>query len=416
MKEKPRIFGSMINIRQILICTVFILFAKLSIATEAEIAITALNDNPDPVYENGSLTYTIWIYNHGPDDATDVSVTDTLPDGVTFVSANSSIGSCSGTSSIICYLGTVIKGTNGKAKIDISVIHNSTCTLVNTASVTSGVSDPYLYNNSMTSVTAVKSALCNNSDLSVTVTDSTDPVSEDGNITYIINVENKGPDDATGVILKDFTEGATVFDLVSVTSFGGNCYYPACYGLGCLFIDWEPQRITCEIDTLYSGSSGTIELIISPPSGGTYINTADVTSDVFDPDYNNNSDTEKTTVESDGYYESGSDSGCFIATAAYGSLIEPHVRILRNFRDKYLLNNALGKGFVKVYYKYSPPIANFISKHYNLRAIVRLFLLPVVVISWIALKIGPVFTVTSMLFFISCFIGLVWFRRRYNEQ
>lgn len=109
------------------------------------------------------------------------------------------------------------------------------------------------------------------------------------------------------------------------------------------------------------------------------------------------------------------DVGCFIATAAYGSLMEPHVKILRDFRDKILLNNSLGKGFVKTYYTYSPPIADFISQRDNLRAIVGLNLLPVVGISWIALKIGPVLTVALMLFFISCFIGIVWFRRRYNE-
>jgi hypothetical protein len=107
--------------------------------------------------------------------------------------------------------------------------------------------------------------------------------------------------------------------------------------------------------------------------------------------------------------------GCFIATAAYGSLIEPHVMILRNFRDKILLTNSLGKGFVKAYYTYSPPIADFISKYDNLRAFVRLSLLPVVGVSWIALKIGPVLTLALMLLFISCFIGIIWFRRTYNE-
>ena len=228
-------------IRSGIIAIVFILFAKLALATSANIAITALNDNPDPVYENGSLTSTIWIYNYGPDDATGVSVTDILPDGVSFVSSNTSQGSCSGTSNVICNLGTVIKGTNGQARIDISVTHNSTCTLVNNASITSDVSDPYLYDNSETSITAVKGPSCSNSDLSVTVTDSTDPVAEDGNITYIITVENKGPDDATDVILEDNTAEATIHDLVSVTSTVGTCYYPTCVGIACFYNLLEPQ-------------------------------------------------------------------------------------------------------------------------------------------------------------------------------
>lgn len=408
-----------IMLRSGIITIVFILFARLALATSANIAITALNDNPDPVFENGSLTYTIWVYNYGPDDATDVCVTDNLPDGVTFVSATPSQGSCSGTSSVVCNLGTVIEGTGGQARIDISVTHNATCTLVNTASVTGSVPDPYLDNNSASSVTAVKSPLCNNSDLCVTVTDSTDPVAEDDNITYIITVENKGPDDATGVILHDRTEGATIFDLVSVTSSIGTCSYPTCYGLGCLFIDWEPQRITCEIAYLSSGYTGTIELVISPPNDGKYTNTVSVTSEVFDPDYSNNSAVEETTVESADYYEGGGGGGggggCFIATAAYGSLMEPHVKILSAFRDQFLLGNTVGKNVVGLYNTYSPPMADFIAKHDVLRAMVRISLLPVVGVSWIVLKIGPASTVALMLIFIFCFIELVWFRRRYKK-
>jgi len=118
-----------------------------------------------------------------------------------------------------------------------------------------------------------------------------------------------------------------------------------------------------------------------------------------------------TTVSSD-----GDSSGCFIATAAYGSLLEPHVKILRDFRDRFLLGNTLGKNFVHLYYTYSPPVANFIAKHDSLRATVRVCLLPVVSVSWVALKIGFVSTAALMLILISCFVGLVRFRRRCKEQ
>ena len=111
----------------------------------------------------------------------------------------------------------------------------------------------------------------------------------------------------------------------------------------------------------------------------------------------------------------GGGGGCFIATAAYGSLMEPHVKILREFRDHFLIVKSIGKGFVRLYYAYSPPIAEFIAKHDSLRAMVRISLLPVVGVSWVALKIGPVSTVALMLIFISCFVGLVSFRRRYKE-
>lgn len=84
----------------------------------------------------------------------------------------------------------------------------------------------------------------------------------------------------------------------------------------------------------------------------------------------------------------GSGGGCFIATAAYGSLMESHVRILCDFRDRFLLTNGFGKTFVHVYYKYSPPVADFIEKNDILRAMVRASLLPLVLFSWFFLKIG----------------------------
>jgi hypothetical protein len=95
--------------------------------------------------------------------------------------------------------------------------------------------------------------------------------------------------------------------------------------------------------------------------------------------------------------------------------MEPHVMILRDFRDRFLLHSSVGKRFISLYYTYSPPIANFIAKHVSLRAMVRISLLPVVGISWIALKIGPLSTVALMLIFMSCFVGIIWFRWKYKE-
>ncbi len=101
-----------------------------------------------------------------------------------------------------------------------------------------------------------------------------------------------------------------------------------------------------------------------------------------------------TAVESNGYESArsvsvivtfaptggggGGGGGCFIATAAYGSYEAPYVKILREFRDEYLLSNSLGSYFVKFYYRVSPPIADFIRESERLRAGVRLLLLPLI--------------------------------------
>ncbi|MDK9699042.1 MAG: prepilin-type N-terminal cleavage/methylation domain-containing protein [bacterium] len=69
-------------------------------------------------------------------------------------------------------------------------------------------------------------------------------------------------------------------------------------------------------------------------------------------------------------------SGCFIATAAYGSAWEPHVNTLRKFRDNYLSGTTMGDRFIVQYQTYGPKIATFINKNPVWKPIVRGALTP----------------------------------------
>ena len=69
---------------------------------------------------------------------------------------------------------------------------------------------------------------------------------------------------------------------------------------------------------------------------------------------------------------------CFIATAAYGTEFAPEIRVLQDFRDKYLLRKSAGRFFVETYYRISPPIADFIEKSESLKRLVRIALAPIV--------------------------------------
>lgn len=96
-------------------------------------------------------------------------------------------------------------------------------------------------------------------------------------------------------------------------------------------------------------------------------------------------------------------SGCFIATAAYGSLLEPQVQLLRDFRDRYLIISQPGRVFLDLYYSYSPPVARFIADSDILRFLVRWSLLPLVLMSWMSLTIGLLPTI----FIFSLSAGLI---------
>lgn len=62
---------------------------------------------------------------------------------------------------------------------------------------------------------------------------------------------------------------------------------------------------------------------------------------------------------------------CFIATAAYGTPKAEEIDQLRDFRDEVLLENGIGKVFVACYYRFSPPIAEWVSRSERRKRVVR---------------------------------------------
>jgi len=80
--------------------------------------------------------------------------------------------------------------------------------------------------------------------------------------------------------------------------------------------------------------------------------------------------------------------GCFIATAAYGTPTAEQIDVLREFRDVVLLKSTTGSRFVVLYYRLSPPIANFIARSDLLRTLVRELLVDPIV--WIVEATGDI--------------------------
>ncbi len=127
----------------------------------ADLAITK-SGAPNPVVSGNRLTYTLTITNNGPQDATDVTVTDQLSNSLHFNSVTSTQGTCSRSTTapkdgtITCSLGNLANGA--KASIMIVVTTTTPGALTNTAKVSGDQTDPNPANNSATATTTVLGA------------------------------------------------------------------------------------------------------------------------------------------------------------------------------------------------------------------------------------------------------------------
>jgi uncharacterized repeat protein (TIGR01451 family) len=234
--------------------------ATTTVNTSADMSVTK-TDSPDPVTAGTDLTYTITATNNGPSKSGgDVTVTDAVPAGTTFVSATPSQGSCSGTTTVTCNLGGL---TNGASATITVIVHvdpsvEDGATISNTASVSAPADDPSSENNSATEDTDVVTS----ADVSLTKEAAPDPVTAGTDLTYTITATNDGPSDAQDVKVTDPLPARTSF--VSVTPSQGSCS--------------GTTTVTCELGTLADGASATITIVVhvdpATPGGTVITNTA----------------------------------------------------------------------------------------------------------------------------------------------
>jgi len=92
------------------------------------------------------------------------------------------------------------------------------------------------------------------------------------------------------------------------------------------------------------------------------------------------------------------------------------IEILREFIDGCPLTNPVGRALTDIYYRSSPPMADFITEHPSLKPIVRIGLLPAVVVSTVAIKITPTekVTIIGLVALISVILA-VWLIRRLSR-
>ncbi len=147
-----------------------------------------------------------------------------------------------------------------------------------------------------------------------------------------------------------------------------------------------PEGINCGPSCQARYSYGTVVTLTATPDSGSYfsgwsydcysgtvtMNVNHICTATFSS-YSSGSGSGGSGGGGDYYY-----GGCFIATAAYGSSVDPHVKILSDFHDKYFTTSRAGKALTDFYHHYAPPIADFISRHGAARIAVRVALTPAV--------------------------------------
>ncbi|HEX4946654.1 MAG TPA: FG-GAP-like repeat-containing protein [Blastocatellia bacterium] len=182
---------------------------------------------PNPVVVGNNLTYNVTVTNSGPDDATGVSLTNTIaiPNGqFTFVSATPSQGSCTGTGPIICNLGTILSTGNATVSIVIRPTIPTTgtppnsVTVTNTATVSSNEQDGNTANNTNATSATVNAA----ADLAVAQTVTPNPAASGSVVTYTITITNNGPSTAVNPFAR-FDPSLLLTNMTCTAPAGWSC-------------------------------------------------------------------------------------------------------------------------------------------------------------------------------------------------
>jgi uncharacterized repeat protein (TIGR01451 family) len=245
-----------------------------------------LSTSAGSVLVGSPLVYTATASNFGPSTATNVILTDQLPEGVTVVSAQSASGPCTvSDGQVVCNAGTLARGQ--QAQVTIIVQPSAPGVLNNEVSVKGDQFDTNERNNTASAATLVNTATFN---LAVNQSAVPSPAVVLGAVTYTINVTNFGPDPAPNAILTD-TLPADV-TLVSATTPIGT-------------VTPTNGQVVVSLGTIGPGSVLPITIVVAPSvavapnATGSIVNVVNVQGSGNEINPNDNTASLTTAVQAD---------------------------------------------------------------------------------------------------------------------
>ncbi|MCI2282100.1 DUF11 domain-containing protein [Colwellia sp. MSW7] len=223
-------------------------------------------DSKDPVILGGSYSYAINVNNIGPDASNNITVTDTLPTNVSYVSLGGTGRSCGNSGqTVTCTRASIANGANAPTiTLNAKVTGAITGNVTNTAIVSADTKDPETNNNTSTEDTLITQG----TDLSITKTVAS-PVVGGATTDFTLSPRNLGPFTADNVVVTD----------VLPVNFNYQGYTGLVWTCGAAGV-----TVTCTRASYSVGATDNIVITTDVPAMGTGIdNNAYITSDTSDP-------------------------------------------------------------------------------------------------------------------------------------
>jgi uncharacterized repeat protein (TIGR01451 family) len=250
--------------------------ATATVSSRADVALT--KQGPVTVRAGDTIAWTVSATNHGPSDAQDVTITDSLPPGVRFVSASSPCTESAGR--VSCNFATLPVGAAHAVQVQITGTVSQSLTgpvVTNMATVASATPDPDPANNQASATTLLQ----HEADLAITKTVTPTSPTPGQSLSFTLTVTNDGPSTAEDAVVTDPINPAINIVQVTSTSAAGPCVVVS-------------HVVGCPLGTVLPGAAPvviTISGVLSSSFTGAVGNTASVASPTPDPTPGNNTAT-----------------------------------------------------------------------------------------------------------------------------